>query len=830
MALDAGTVDIHAKIQVRQNGSALETTVGRILLNDGLPDELPFINDELGKDDLGKLVVDCYNLLGHDKTVEVLDRLKAIGFRESTRAGISISVDDMIIPEVKSTLVEEAEKKVEEIDAQYQQGLITEGERYNKIIDAWTHCTEEVSDNMFNELKADKDGFNGIYLMASSGARGSKQQIRQLAGMRGLMAKPSGEIIENPIRSNFREGLSVLEYFISTHGARKGLADTALKTADAGYLTRRLVDVAQDVITNEIDCGTLNGITVRVMLESKENVERYKERIIGRVAMEDIIDPKTKEVLVAANEEIDEDMASRIERRGIDSVRIRSVLTCETERGVCVKCYGRNLATGQLVEQGEAVGIIAAQSIGEPGTQLTMRTFHIGGTASTQVEQSAIQVENSGIVQYVDLRTVKNRQGDMVVAGRGGDVLIVGEDERELERYAVPPGAIIMAEDKAEIKKGDLLAHWDPYIRSIVTETAGKVKYEDIIEGLTMHEEVDVATGSHNRIIIEYKEEKHPQMTIVDQKDPEKVLDFYTIPVGAHLTAEDGAKVYAGEVLAKTPRQFSKTKDITGGLPRVAELFEARKPKDPAIISEIDGIVELGGYQKGMRKIRIIPKSGKEREYLIPHGKHLNVHTGDRVVAGQQLVDGPIVPQDTLRVSGEKRLQEYLLNEVQEVYRLQGVKINDKHIEIMIRQMLKKIKIDNPGDTNFLTNQVVDKTKFQEENERVMSEGGEPASAKPILLGITKASLGTDSFIAAAAFQQTTRVLTEAAISGRIDELRGLKENVIIGHLIPAGTGSRFYRDLKVDVDQPLFMIPPAEAEEFADEEPADEETDENSG
>ncbi|UCD57716.1 MAG: DNA-directed RNA polymerase subunit beta', partial [Candidatus Hydrogenedentota bacterium] len=673
-ALHSGLVDLHAKIFVRSNGSTIETTVGRVLFNDGLPEELPFINTEVSKEDLGKLIVDCCEQLGHDKAVEVLDRLKQIGFRESTRAGISISMDDMIIPKEKKALVEQAEKLVEEIDSQYQRGLITEGERYNKIIDAWTHCTEEVADKMFDELKSDKDGFNGIYLMASSGARGSKQQIRQLAGMRGLMAKPSGEIIENPIRSNFREGLGVLEYFISTHGARKGLADTALKTADAGYLTRRLVDVAQDVIINDVDCGTLNGITVRAMLESKEQVERYKERIIGRVALEAVVDPKTRETLAEANEEIDEKAADEIEKRGIDSVRIRSVLTCESERGVCVMCYGRNLATGQLVEQGEAVGIIAAQSIGEPGTQLTMRTFHIGGTASTQVEQSAIRVQNSGTVQYVGLRVVRNRKGETVVAGRGGDIIIVGENERELERYSVPPGAIILFKEKARIKKGEFLAGWDPYIRSVVTETDGRVKYEDIIEGLTMHQELDVATGSRNRIIIEHKEEKHPQITIVDPKNPEKVLDFYTISVGAHLAVEDGARVYAGEVLAKTPRKFSKTKDITGGLPRVAELFEARKPKDPAIISEIDGVVELGGYQKGLRKIRIIPKSGKEREYLIPHGKHLDVHTGDRVVAGQQLIDGPVVPQDVLRVSGEKRLQEYLLSEVQGVYGLQGVR------------------------------------------------------------------------------------------------------------------------------------------------------------
>ncbi|MBI4830516.1 MAG: DNA-directed RNA polymerase subunit beta' [Candidatus Lindowbacteria bacterium] len=804
-ALTAGVIDLHAKITVRRNGTMLDTTVGRVVFNDSLPKDLPFINQELSKEDLGKLIIDCYDRMGHDKTVEVLDRLKQIGFRESTRAGISIALDDIIIPKDKKKLVEQSEKLVEEIDAQYQRGLITEGERYNKIIDAWTHCTEEVTDRMFEELKKDKEGFNSIYLMANSGARGSKQQIRQLAGMRGLMAKPSGEIIETPIRSNFREGLSVLEYFISTHGARKGLADTALKTADAGYLTRRLVDVAQDVIINEIDCGTLNGITATAMLESKEQVERYKERIIGRVALEDIVDPKTKEVLVKANSEIDEKAADKIEERGIDTMRIRSVLTCESERGVCVMCYGRNLATGELVEQGEAVGIIAAESIGEPGTQLTMRTFHIGGTASTQVEQSAIQAQSSGAVQYIGLRTVKNRKGETVVAGRGGDIIIVGENDRELERYSVPPGAVIQFAEKSRISKGDLFAKWDPYIRSIVTETDGKVKYEDIIEGLTMHEELDPATGSRNRIIIEHKEDKHPQLTIVDLSDPEKVLDFYTIPVGAHLMVNDGQRAYAGEVLAKTPRKFSKTKDITGGLPRVAELFEARKPKDPAIISEIDGVVELGGYQKGLRKLRIVPKSGKEREYLIPHGKHLNVHTGDRVGAGQQLIDGPVVPQDILRVSGEKRLQEYLLSEIQEVYRLQGVRINDKHIEIMIRQMLKKVKIENPGDSNFLTNQQVDKTKFQEENERVIADGGEPASAKPILLGITKASLGTDSFIAAAAFQQTTRVLTEAAISGKVDALRGLKENVIIGHLIPAGTGSKFYKDVRIEVEQPLF-------------------------
>ncbi len=633
----------------------------------------------------------------------------------------------------------------------------------------------------------------------------------------------------NPIRSNFREGLSVLEYFISTHGARKGLADTALKTADAGYLTRRLVDVAQDVIVNEPDCGTLNGITVRAMLESKEQVERYKERITGRVALEDIIDPKTKEVLVKADEEIVEETASEIEKRGIDAIRIRSLLTCESVRGVCVACYGRDLATGKVVELGEAVGIIAAQSIGEPGTQLTMRTFHIGGTASTQVEESTINVQNAGIVQHLDLRIVKNTKGEMIAAGRGGDIIIVGEDERELERYSVPPGAIVMVEGKTKIKKGELLAEWDPYIRSIVTETGGRIRYEDIVEGLTMHEDIDGATGSRNRIIIDHKEEKHPQITIVDAKDPEKILDFYTIPDGPHLAIDDGARVHSGEVLAKTPRQFSKTKDITGGLPRVAELFEARKPKDPAIISEIDGIVELGGYQKGMRKIKIVPKTGKEREYLIPHGKHLNVHTGDRVIAGQQLVDGPIVPQDILRVSGEKRLQEYLLNEVQEVYRLQGVRINDKHIEIMIRQMLKKIKIDNPGDTKFLASENVDKTKFREENERVLEDGGEPASAKPVLLGITKASLGTDSFIAAAAFQQTTRVLTEAAVSGRVDGLRGLKENVIIGHLIPAGTGSKFYKDVDLDVDQPIFAVPSEESLEDGEEFEGGEQIDDNS-
>jgi DNA-directed RNA polymerase subunit beta' len=815
LAYESGAVDIHAPVKLHLGGELVDTTVGRIIFHDSLPPEVALsqVNHEMNGDDLRDLVAWAFKQLEHDKMVELLDDLKTVGFKYATLAGISIAMDDMLIPDEKQEFIELAREQVAEIEEQYQNGLITEGERYNKIVDVWTRCTGQVTDTMLEQLAVDNRGFNGIYMMFNSGARGSRQQIRQLSGMRGLMAKPSGEIIESPILSNFREGLSVLEYFISSHGARKGLADTALKTADAGYLTRRLIDVAQDVIIDEEDCGTLNGVTVEALVEGGEEVESLQDRIVGRVALEDIRVPGvSKKVIVRANEEVTEETAEEIVKYGIDRVRIRSVLTCESKRGTCIRCYGRNLATGSPVQLGEAVGIIAAQSIGEPGTQLTMRTFHVGGVASGPLEQSRIDAKNTGKVEYRDLETAVNRKGERVVISRGAEVGVVDAKGRELERYPAPAGATIHYEDGQSVKKKGVLLRWDPFIRSIITETKGTVKYEDIVEDVTVREETDPTTGVIERVIIPHKEDLHPQLSIIGRK--KNVLAFYPIPSGAHIVVKDGEKIEAGDVLAKTPRQISKTKDITGGLPRVAELFEGRKPKEPAVISHIDGVVELSSSGRGTRKIKIVPKVGKEREYTIPHGKHLNVHTGDRVVAGQRLIDGPIVPQDILKVSGEEVLRKYLLDEIQGVYRLQGVKINAKHIEIIIRQMLRKVRIESPGDTTFLVNEEIDKVAFREENERVIAEGGEPATAEPLLLGITKASLGTESFIAAASFQQTTRVLTDAAMRGKEDYLRGLKENVIIGHLIPAGTGSEHYRDTVVLVGEPEEAEPGVSAEE----------------
>jgi DNA-directed RNA polymerase subunit beta' len=637
--------------------------------------------------------------------------------------------------------------------------------------------------------------FNPIFMMADSGARGSRLQVRQLAGMRGLMAKPSGEIIESPITANFREGLTVLEYFISTHGARKGLADTALKTADAGYLTRRLVDVAQEVIVNEDDCGTLNGITVSAIIEGDEVVVSLRDRIVGRVALDNIVDIITDETIVEQGTEITGVKAEMIERLGIERIRIRSVLTCEAGRGICARCYGRNLATGRLVELGEAVGVIAAQSIGEPGTQLTMRTFHIGGTASRKVEQSFIKSKNKGMVKYHNLRTtLKNKE--YVVLNRNGSLSINDKQGRELERYAVPQGAFISVAEEAEIQKGVAFIRWDPYTLPILTEVGGKVKYEDIKEDVTIKEELNPVTKLIERVVVEHKQEYQPQIIIQDDKN--EVLGIYPITVGAHILVKDGQRVDGGDLLAKIPRLVVKTRDITGGLPRVAELFEARRPKDPAVISEIDGFVEFGETKKGQRVIVVRSPTGMQREYVIPHGKHPNVYKGDKVIAGQQLTDGPVVLQDILKVCGDKALQEYLVNEIQEVYRLQGVHINDKHIEVIIRQMLKKVRIEEPGDSEFLATQQVDKWRFQKENARVMKKGGKPAVATPLLLGITKASLMTESFISAASFQETTKVLTDAATSGKRDELFGLKENVIVGHLIPAGTGFHTHQEIEV--------------------------------
>jgi len=785
-------IEMHTKIKVRIQNEIINTTAGRILFNNILPKGMPFVNDALDKKKLSNVVASCYKLFGHDATVKVLDDIKAMGFEHSTRAGISISIDDLAIPEDKKKVIINSKKEVNAVEDQYKKGIITERERYNKIVDIWTHATDKVSDYIFETL----DPFNPIFMMANSGARGSKQQIRQLAGMRGLMAKPSGEIIETPITANFREGLTVLEYFISTHGARKGLADTALKTADSGYLTRRLVDVAQDVIITEEDCGTLNGILISAIIEADEEVVSLSDRIIGRVAVDNIVDIITDETIVESGSEITEEMAERIQQTGIETIKIRSVLTCETKHGVCAKCYGRDLATGKIVDLGTAVGIIAAQSIGEPGTQLTMRTFHIGGTASRIIEQSFLKSRFKGVIKYHGLKTVKQKEGDIVVLNRNGQVSINDENGRELEKHMVPSGSIMSFMDGQEVEKNVVFMKWDPYTSPILTEVSGKVRYEDIIEEVTMAEEIDEATGLSERVIIEQKGEYHPQIIIEDAK--KEVLAIYPIPAGAHIVPQDGSFVSAGDLIAKTPRQVSKTKDITGGLPRVAELFEARRPKDPAMISEIDGIVEFATSKKGQRRIIVKSASGMKREYIIPHGKHLNVYKGDRVSTGDQLVDGPINPQDILKVSGEKRLQEYLVNEVQEVYRLQGVRINDKHIETIVKQMLKKVRIEDAGDTDFLSGMQIDKHVFQEENERVAKQKGKPASATPILLGITKASLSTESFISAASFQETTRVLADAAASGKLDELRGLKENVIMGHLVPAGTGFKSHADIEM--------------------------------
>lgn len=804
VAYDDKEIDLHAKIKIRMGNlfdisegvvieqkKIIETTPGRVIFNQVLPPEFGFVNKELNKTTLGRIVTECYKRFGHQRTVQLLDDVKALGFEFATLGGISISVDDMQIPKAKQDVLKDARAEVAKVEDQYHKGIITDRERYNKVIDIWTHTTDKVSDLLFKEMHP----FNPIFMMADSGARGSRMQVRQLAGMRGLMAKPSGEIIESPITANFREGLTVLEYFISTHGARKGLADTALKTADAGYLTRRLVDVAQEVIVSDKDCGTLNGITVSAIIEGDETVVPLKDRIIGRVALDNIVDIITDEVIVEQGTEITEEKADMIERLGIEKIRIRSVLTCEAERGVCTKCYGRNLATGRLVELGEAVGVIAAQSIGEPGTQLTMRTFHIGGTASRIVAQSFIKSKNKGTVKYHGLKSVfKNKE--FVVLNRNGSISINDPQGRELERHNIPQGAFIAIEDEGSINEGVIYVRWDPYTSPILSEVKGSVKFEDLKEGVTVSEELNLVTKMTERVVVEHKQEYHPQIVIMDESNT--IAGIYPIPIGAHISVKDGQKVEGGDVLAKLPRLLAKTRDITLGLPRVAELFEARRPKDPAIISEIDGFVEFSETKKGQRVIVVKSATGMQREYTIPHGKHPNVYKGDKVIAGQQLTDGPVVLQDILRVCGDKVLQEHLVNDVQEVYRLQGVRINDKHIELIIKQMLKKVKIEEPGDTGFLPTQHVDKWQFQKENNRVSKKGGKPASATPLLLGITKASLTTESFISAASFQETTRVLTDAAASGKIDELFGLKENVIVGHLIPAGTGFPEHRNIEV--------------------------------
>ncbi|MBU6411001.1 MAG: DNA-directed RNA polymerase subunit beta', partial [Verrucomicrobia bacterium] len=713
----------------------IETTVGRVLFSEIWPPELGFPNKAVKKSELGDLIWKCYKFAGHDKTVTMLDKLKELGFREATKSGCSIGIDDMIVPKERDEQIDAALKQIKEVEKQYRKGVITPGERYNKIVDIWTHCTDQISNVMFRTLEQNrgKREYNPVYLMVDSGARGNKQQVRQLAGLRGLMAKPSGDIIEKPILANFREGLSVLEYFISTHGARKGLADTALKTADSGYMTRKLVDVAQDVIIQELDCGTTNGIWVSAVYEGEDEVVKLSDRLVGRFACDDIVNPANpKEFLVRANEEIDETRAKSVETTGIDRVRIRSVLTCESKHGVCIHCYGRNLATGGLVKLGEAVGIIAAQSIGEPGTQLTMRTFHIGGTAAQVFKVPQIKAKHDGLIHYNELRVVELEDGNNIVLNKNGTVSIFGEDRRELENHAVVIGAVISVKDGAKVKKGDTFVQWDPYNVPILSEKAGRVKFHDIIEGVTMKQETDETTGQEAMVIIEHKEDLHPQIIISD--DAGEVVANYPIPAGAHIVVGEEDKIVAGTLLAKSPRKMSKTKDITGGLPRVAELFEARRPKDAAEISKIDGVVDFGPSVRGKRCILIKDQAtAVEEEHLIPIGKHVIVFKGDIVRKGQQLTEGPMDPHEILEVCGPQELQEHLVGEVQEVYRLQGVTINDKHIEIIVRQMLRKVRITEPGDTQFLWGEQVDKLDFEEENERVEKKGGKPSEASPVL-------------------------------------------------------------------------------------------------
>ncbi len=824
VAYDAGEVEEHTKVQIRLDGKRVDTTVGRILMSEIFPPQVPFsaINRVLNKKELSKLIDMTYREASVAETVVLLDKLKEVGFAYATRTGISVCVDDMKIPSKKPQLIDRAKKEVAEIGRQYSEGLITNGERYNKVVDIWAHVTELVANEMVKELgQADeslakkggrsKEGskFNSLYLMSDSGSRGSAQQIRQLGGMRGLMAKPSGEIIETPIIANLREGLTVVEYFISTHGARKGLADTALKTANSGYLTRRLVDVSQDVIINELDCQTNDGIVVSALVEGGEVIMPLEERILGRVAAEEIKDPITHEVICPKEEELNEKRTQGVIDAGIDHVKIRSVLTCQARRGVCAKCYGRDLSRGKMIEKGEAVGVTSAQSIGEPGTQLTMRTFHIGGTASRVIEQTVLVARNAGTLKYINMNTVKNKDGDMVVMSRSGKIAIVDDAGREKEKYAVVYGAKLKVKKEARVEPGQELVEWDPYSLSILTEVSGKVAFGDIIEGQTMREEVDEITGLSRKVIVDSPGSTlRPRISIKDDDgrtiklSQTGVVARYLLSAGAHILVEKGQKVFAGDVLSKIPRETTKTKDITGGLPRVAELFEARKPKEHAVISEIDGTVEYGGLVKGMRKVIVRNEMGDSREYFVAKGKHVNVREGDWVQAGEPLMDGSANPHDILDVLGPKELQKFLVNEVQEVYRLQGVTINDKHIEIIVRQMLRKIRVEDPGDTDFLIRSQVDKIAFEEENERVVAKGGRPANGKPIFMGITKAALSTNSFISAASFQETTRVLTDAAISGRVDELLGLKENVIVGRLIPAGTGLSEYREMFVKSPQ----------------------------
>ncbi len=836
MALSLRRVSYHSPVRflAPKDGDRtwVVTTAGRVLFNAIVPPAMEFQNREMKKKALGELVFETYRRCGLSTTVEFLDRLKEFGFFYATRGGISIGIEDLRIPAEKVTLLAEATERVERFQRAYQTGNITNGERYNKVIDTWTHANSDVADAMVKTMREVNNGFNPVFMMFDSGSRGSRDQIRQLAGMRGLMAKPQkkltggiGEIIESPIKSNFREGLSVLEYFISTHGARKGLADTALKTADAGYLTRRLVDVAQDVTISEEDCGTIQGLDISALKEGEDIIEPLSERIVGNVAAEDVVDPHGRDesgrplILAEAGQLIDEEMARAIEEAGIESVRIRSVLTCEARRGLCRMCYGRNLATMRMVDLGEAVGIIAAQSIGEPGTQLTLRTFHIGGTAARIAEQTTRRTKVAGIIEFGDrLLAVTNREGQRVVTSYEGELTIRTSVDRNATvgaRLAVPLGAVLLVSDGDEVKRDQSIFTWDPYTNPIITDVEGEIRFVDIVEDETVSEELDELTGLRQRVITEDREKRlHPHIEIWQSKGgkEKKVRDF-VMPVGAQLVVDDGQKIFAGETIAKISREAYKTRDITGGLPRVAELFEARRPKDPATISEVDGIVKFGDIKRGKREVIVQPARAVDGQWIVddaqespvyevPAGKHLRVHEGDRVRAGDRLTEGPVNPHDILRIKGPRAVQEYLLNEVQEVYRLQGVKINDKHIGVIVKQMLQKVRIVDPGETESLEAEHIDRQIFREQNERAKKKKLKPATAEPLLLGITKASLTTQSFISAASFQETTRVLTDAAIRGARDDLLGLKENIIIGHLIPAGTGQYRYQEIEIEGEE----------------------------
>jgi DNA-directed RNA polymerase subunit beta' len=815
MTVEADQQDIlHAEPQWVENFH-LETTVGRVLFNSTLPPELPFLNGQLKKGGLQSLVSFVYLRFGHEVTVRLLDALKNVGFTWATRAGISIGAGDMMVPDAKEGLIDNALKEVEEVERQRSGGIITAGERLNKIVDIWHRVTERVSDEMFSEMRkrAEESGEpNPIFIMADSGARGSKEQIRQIAGMRGLMSKPSGEIIPTPITANFREGLSVLQYFISTHGARKGLADTALKTADSGYLTRRLVDVSQDVIITEEDCGTDHGIYVTAITEGGEVLEKLRDRLVGRVAAEDVVDPLEGNTICEANTELTEELAAAIEDAGYERVKIRSLLTCETRRGACRKCYGRMLATGRLAELGEAVGIIAAQSIGEPGTQLTMRTFHYGGTATRATEQSRHQASRSGTARLFGVQAVTNTEGKTVVVSRNAKVAISDDRGRERERYNLVYGSVLRVNEGDEVEPGTVLSEWDPFTSAVLTTVAGKVEFVDLIEGENVREEIDKLTGHSHKIVIEPigADRRIPTIVVRAGKKTER---RYQLAIGSHLMVAEGGHVNPGDVLAKIPRETTKTKDITGGLPRVVELFEARRPKDAAVVSEISGVVHIGEATRGTRKVNVEGKEGTTREYTIPKVAHLIVQDGEWVSSGESLTDGPVDPHDVLAVLGETELQRYLVDKIQEVYRTQGVTINDKHIETVVRQMCRFVKVTDPGDTEFLLEEQVPRYRVQEENERIEKLGGQPARFAPVLLGITKAALATESFVSAASFQETTRVLTEAAVSGRIDDLYGLKENVIVGRLIPAGTGAKHYHYFAVGPVLPEEMPQPPEPE-----------------